>query len=175
VQFFVAGLPRPQGSKRMVHAKGGRTLMLESSKGLGDWRTAVHAEATRARWTGGELRPLIEGPVDLLTVFMIPRPASHLLKSGSLRRGAPEAPTCKPDADKLVRAIGDAITGVLIRDDSQITRLDVTKIYTRGSPGVAVRVSPAIVLVPGRAAEMLAALGYHGRRHDDDVDLAAVM
>jgi Holliday junction resolvase RusA-like endonuclease len=173
MQFFVAGLPRPQGSKHMVRTKGGRTLMLESSKGLGDWRTAVCEEATRARWDGRQLRPVIEGPVDLMAVFLIPRPASHLLKSGGLRKGAPEAPTGKPDADKLVRAIGDAITGVLIRDDSQITRLDVTKIYTRGAPGVAVRVSPAVVLVPGRAAEMLGALGYHGRREDDDVDLVA--
>jgi Holliday junction resolvase RusA-like endonuclease len=49
----------------------------------------------------------------------------------------------RPDADKLVRAVADALTGVLWRDDSQIDRMMVGKFYVRSdeAPGVEIRVT----------------------------------
>ena len=35
----------------------------------------------------------------------------------------------KPDLDKLERAIGDALTGIVFRDDSQIAWWSVWKVY----------------------------------------------
>jgi hypothetical protein len=38
-------------------------------------------------------------------------------------------PTVKPDIDKLVRAINDALTGILFTDDCQVVSISMTKDY----------------------------------------------
>jgi hypothetical protein len=43
----------------------------------------------------------------------------------------------KPDLDKLVRAVGDALTGILYRDDAQIVSLNASKRFAGlGGDGV---------------------------------------
>jgi len=54
--------------------------------------------------------------------------------------------TVRPDLDKLQRAVGDGITGILIADDSMIDRWSVTKGYLppdplRGGPRVEITVA----------------------------------
>ncbi|MBF6063033.1 RusA family crossover junction endodeoxyribonuclease [Nocardia terpenica] len=104
--LWVPGHPAPQGSKR--HIGGGR--MIESSKALKPWRSLV---ALRARAAGFNLAP---GPVAVSTEFVLRRPASAPKTSHvhAIRR---------PDVDKLVRAILDALTGIAYVDDSQVTHL----------------------------------------------------
>ena len=79
-------------------------------------------------WTG----PPLEGPVSLALNFVLLRPAS-------VSRTKRPYPTVKPDASKLLRAVEDALTGVVYRDDSQIVDLTVTKRFGL-APGVEVRV-----------------------------------
>lgn len=60
-------------------------------------------------------------PVEVMLEFMFPRP-----------KGAPKGrlfPSVKPDADKLVRAIFDALTNVLWADDAQVVRITAEKVY----------------------------------------------
>ena len=46
-----------------------------------------------------------------------------------VKASAPPHPTTKPDATKLVRAVEDALTGVIWRDDSQVVRQWASKVY----------------------------------------------
>lgn len=105
-QFFVQGIPAPQGSKTHV----GRGRLIESSRALAPWRRTV-AHAAREHIT----RPL-EGPIELHVDFHMPRP-----KAWGRKRDDPMVQ--RPDLDKLLRAVDDALTGVAFRDDSQVTRL----------------------------------------------------
>jgi len=50
-----------------------------------------------------------------------------LLKSGQPRKGAPAYPPL--DVDKLVRATGDALSGVVFEDDRQVVRIEAAKAY----------------------------------------------
>ena len=127
--IFVPGIPAPQGSKRHV----GRGIMVESSKALKPWRSTVVATVVEAGW-----EPVLHGPVEVILHFTFPRPKGHYgtgRNADRLKPTAPEHHTVKPDADKLARAVLDALvqSGAL-RDDSQVARLRVTKGY--GRPGV---------------------------------------
>lgn len=61
-------------------------------------------------------------PIRLLVVFYLARPKS-LGKKTNVHH------TKKPDLDKLARSVGDALTGVLWNDDSQVVDLQVRKRY----------------------------------------------
>lgn len=146
IEFFVAGEARPQGNKRAGwNNKTGKAFVRETTKGHQQWRDLVaYTAQTHAR-------TLIVGPVRLDLDFRMPRPKS-LPKTRQLPH------TKKPDALKLGRAVEDAITHVLIRDDSQVTELHVTKRYARleEPPGVLVRLTELDVqqqTIPARAGE----------------------
>ena len=107
---FVPGKPAPQGSKRHV----GRGILIESSKELGPWRERV-ALAAHSHAPG-----LSTGPVGLTLKFVMPRPKS------APKLSTPPA-TKRPDLDKLIRAILDALTGVWFADDSTVTAVYASK------------------------------------------------
>lgn len=70
-------------------------------------------------------RTMIEGPVALDVVFYLPRPKSA--------KKSVTAPAKKPDLDKLVRAVGDALTAAGVwRDDSQIVAINARKEFASG-------------------------------------------
>jgi crossover junction endodeoxyribonuclease RusA len=122
ISFTIAGVPAPQGSK--VRTKWG---VREDNPATRPWRTAVAWEATAAM----NGRQPFDMPLELLVDFYFPRPKSHYLKSG-LRSTAPYWCATRPDTDKLLRAIGDAITGIVVRDDAQLVLINARKLY--GTP-----------------------------------------
>lgn len=124
VAFFVPGIPAPQGSKVAGVTKLGRPYLRDVRSGaLHKWRDTVTARAVQAL-AGRE--PLPEG-VEVRLRFDLPRPASVT---------RPE-PWVRPDADKLARAILDALTtSRVFNDDGQVIVLNVTKTYTPDTPGV---------------------------------------
>lgn len=109
--FFVEGIPAPQGSKRHV----GRGRMIESSKKVAPWRKQVANESRK------HFDKPINAPTCISILFVMPRP-----KSWGRKRQDPMVQ--RPDLDKLVRAVCDALTGVAIDDDSQITRIHAMKV-----------------------------------------------
>lgn len=121
VDFFVAGTPKPQGSKRgFVHPATKRVILTEAAgAALKDWRHDVKLTAM-SRMSG---KQMVVAPVAvrLAVLFVLPRPVS-LPKT----KPTPLA-VKKPDTDKLVRAIGDALTGVVYADDSQVVSLYADK------------------------------------------------
>ena len=121
IEFVVPGLAAPQGSKRMVRLRSGRTVLIESSKRLRPWRAVVAYEASRA-FTGAP----VECDVTVSAEFVIERPKSHKTAAGAVKASAPMSPG-KPDIDKLCRALLDGLTGVIYCDDSQVIYLNAMK------------------------------------------------
>ncbi len=134
--FFVPGEPITEGSMRTV-TSGQRTVVThDRGPELAAWRTSVkRAAEAAAREAGWE--PRYDGPVAVTAVFMLCRP-----KSAKKRL----MPHVKPDLDKLIRAVGDALApykqpGVL-RDDSRIVAWRASKDYAISyKPGVFITVS----------------------------------
>jgi len=92
-----------------------------------------------------EMSAPLEGPLLLELTFWIPRPKGHYgsgKNAAVVKAGAPFAPTVKPDLLKLTRAVEDALTGIVYRDDSQITSETLQKAYTTGQARTEVRVVP---------------------------------
>lgn len=128
MNFFVPGVPAPQGSKR--HVGGGR--MVESSRDLPAWREAVTWYALRAADPDEDLH---DCPLRLDVEFRFIMPKSR--KKADRDRGWAYKVT-KPDLDKLVRAIGDALeaSGV-ITSDAQIVVTHTEKLEVIAAPAIA--------------------------------------
>jgi crossover junction endodeoxyribonuclease RusA len=125
----VTGQPAPQGSYRAVGRSGHTRLIPTNERALTAWRLAV-SEAAEEVMNG---EPLLTGPVYVAMRFVVPRPKGHYRQSAKRwwqqLPSAPVRPYKRPDLDKLCRAIGDALTGRVYRDDSQITTLVASKHY----------------------------------------------
>lgn len=147
--FTVYGQARPKGNMRRTPAGG----MYDSDKGVKAWMQSIawsaHAlgDARGTPWHDDRV------PLKLEVVFWIRRPAFHLtggVTGGGLRPSAPGWPTMRPDVDKLVRAVLDALTGVAYSDDSQVVQLVAQKRYC--APGESERTIIAVSpMVPGVA------------------------
>ncbi|WP_396902750.1 RusA family crossover junction endodeoxyribonuclease [Mycolicibacterium sp.] len=111
VTFFAPGKPIPQGSKNLNRHGA---MYDQQGKDLDVWRKTVWAYARQAM----RRNPAAPAGVPMVceVEFVMYRP-----KNLPKRKPTPPA-TKKPDTDKLQRAIGDAMTGVVFADDSQIVR-----------------------------------------------------
>jgi Holliday junction resolvase RusA-like endonuclease len=157
IEFTVPGAPVAAGSKKAfpVHGKDGRLHVAVADdsgpKGV-EWRAAIrHAAASVIRSLPLAVEFLHRAPLRLELAFVVARPLSHVGKRG-VRPSAPTHPTTRPDVLKLARAVEDACTGILWRDDSQIVEELLAKRYAAvGGPiGVHVRVVPLVGAVQGR-------------------------
>jgi Holliday junction resolvase RusA-like endonuclease len=141
--FTVFGFePAPQGSKkyvgsRMSAAGNAVPMIIESSPRLPAWRKAVSDAVIQGMKDSGD-DSKFEGAVKVEAVF-------YLTRRPTVKR---DLPTVPPDVDKLARSLLDGITakdrsGVrgVWGDDSQVVRLEVSKVYATGQAGVAVTIS----------------------------------
>lgn len=129
ISFTVSGQAKPKGSMRAFMPKGARYPILTSSNAsLKDWEQIVRhvAQDYSDAYT--------TGPVRIRLRFNLPRP-----KSLSARVSRPH--TKRPDVDKLARAVLDALTGVLFKDDSQVYCLMATKMYANAGEPPNVRIT----------------------------------
>jgi len=133
--FTVFGYePRPQGSKKYVGSR--RTaagnnipMIVEASPGLPVWRKAVSDAVIQGMQDSGDLSKF-EGALKVEAVF-------YLTRKPTVKRAFPTVP---PDVDKLARSLLDSCKPVW-GDDSQVVRLEVSKKYATGQPGVAVTIT----------------------------------
>lgn len=145
--IVVHGQAAPAGSKTadpvMRELPGGeRVPVIDPATGKPKFRQRHAGESTKpwmntvaqqAAYTWG-CKPLLEGPVWIEVVCFEPRPKSHF-RSGQfahlLKPDAPAYPhiTRTGDSDKLRRAIQDALTGVVYRDDKLVVSGDDWKAY----------------------------------------------
>lgn len=138
--FSVHGKPVPQGS--MVAHVNPKTMRASihyaSGSGLAAWRNLV-TSAARDAW--GEDN-VYGGPMGVTLTFRMKRPLSHYRDlQGTLKpRCVDLRPDVMPDLDKLVRAILDALTGVVWRDDGQVVDIRASKVYS-STPGVDIAIA----------------------------------
>lgn len=132
IRFTINGRPQQRGSKTpwIPRHKDGSMLMkngkpviatMDSNKKSKSWMGQVR-DAAAASFEG----ELLRGPIRMTCWFYFQRPASHFgsgRNSGKLKTSAPEYFTQAPDLDKLIRLIGDSLTGVVLADDKQICAL----------------------------------------------------
>lgn len=140
VSFFVPGTPIPKGSAKAFYNKHmGRAQVLQDNRDKQKpWASLISVTAQEAFdgsiWTG---------PLGLSLVFVMPRLKGHFgtgKRFATLKDSAPLHHVSKPDLDKLIRCVKDALTGIVWEDDSQVCYLsDTSKIYG-DRPGVHVRV-----------------------------------
>ncbi len=142
--FCVWGHPEPAGSKRALPHRGrpGRFVVVDDNPKSKQWKETVRRVAEEVRRLTGY--PLLEGPVAIRVVFRRARPGSHFTSKGNLRPAADLWPVTRPDTTKLLRGVEDAVTGVLWKDDAQIVRQIVEKVWVLdgGEEGVEVTVWP---------------------------------
>lgn len=125
----------PKGSTTRV---GNNTIpagTTESRKRMAQWRQDIR---DMARLTMGD-EPPFAGGIRLMVEFRLPVPMSSMRKYqwGWLPH------TKKPDVDKLFRMLGDAMTGIVWRDDSQVCYSSINKVYAwDGRPGAMVIAEP---------------------------------
>lgn len=133
----VEGLPAPQGSKKaMKHKHADKIIMLESA---GDRLKAWRQNVTLTTRNAANLHCWEVPRAAIVNIhFRLPRPKKHFgtgRNVGVLKDSAPVAHVIKPDADKLTRAVNDALTDAgVIQDDSTIVGLNVWKGYADVHP-----------------------------------------
>ncbi len=131
IKFYAPGKAQPQGSIRAFIPRGWkRPILTSDNPNLKAWRNTVAAIAR----TVAPSTPFT-GAVEMTVCFELPRPKS-------LPKRVVHC-TKKPDVDKCLRGILDALTGIIYADDSQVIYVAARKRYAvpeRG-PGVYVTVS----------------------------------
>lgn len=148
IRFEALGVPQPGGSKSafplrrsdgspVLRPNGSQAVrVVDANPKVKSWRVVVVAAALEIH-----RGPLLEGPLSIRVLFRFPRPKGHFGKRGLLP-SAPPYPAVKPDVLKLTRALEDALTGILWRDDAQVVDEWMAKVY--GEPaGAVVLVAPA--------------------------------
>ena len=126
--MIVAGVPVTQGSMRAINNR----VMHNNGTKIDAWRRSIVDAVHRQH---GEEIELLDGPLWLSAAFRLPRPQKLTKKREA------EGPIGKNSGDlsKFLRCIEDALTGVLITDDSRIVHIkDLTKGWANpgAQPGV---------------------------------------
>ena len=121
--FTVYGVAQSKGSTRAFTLKGMKhPIITDSNRNAKAWQQLVAEAANQALQTD-DARQLLCGPVALTVAFRMPRPKKYQ------KPNRPVFHCTKPDIDKLLRAVLDALTGVVFVDDSQIVTVIATKQY----------------------------------------------
>jgi Holliday junction resolvase RusA-like endonuclease len=117
IEFVVYGDALPKGSAKAFIPKGwSRPVITSTTKGLKEWEAKI-AAAAQIKCDG----ILLTGPVTLEVRFYLARPKSLPKRT--------TAHIKRPDLDKLIRGATDALTGVIWKDDSQVTLVTAGKTY----------------------------------------------
>lgn len=123
IEFFVPGDPVPQARPRVTTRAGfAQTYTPAKSRHYGSYVRMVAATYAPAE--------LLDQALKLTCCFVIQKPASKPRRCLH--------PATKPDLDNLVKAVKDALEGVLYTNDSRIVEIAARKVYGT-PPGVQVQ------------------------------------
>ena len=126
LSFEIPGSPIGQGRPKFSTINGhAKAYDPEKSR---NYKAYVRMLATQAMKENDF--EMITGPcaIKIWAYFDIPKSKSKKFKEAALE--AKERPTKKPDADNIVKAILDALNGLMYKDDSCIVELSCVKYYS---------------------------------------------
>lgn len=115
--------PRQRQAARMVAGKIVQRNYLPQDHPVWAFRSLVQMEARR------HFEAPHDGPVEMSVRFVLPRPQKMIWKTRPMVR-VPHVG--KPDRDNLLKAVQDALEGIVYLNDSQVWCGDVRKIIARG-------------------------------------------
>jgi Holliday junction resolvase RusA-like endonuclease len=153
--FRVYGVAQPKGSTKAftyrLHQKDGQPV--RDRYGDAVYRAAVTSDNPKNRdWqqlvAEAASRTITPGAVSLTIWCYLPRPKKYMRAKYAIG----PAHVTKPDSDKLARSVKDALTGVVWRDDAQVTDLIIHKRYVKmrggrlDAPHIDVSVAPTAPL-----------------------------
>jgi Holliday junction resolvase RusA-like endonuclease len=121
IQIVLAGDPVAKGRPRFSR-KTGHTYTPERTATY-EGKLAYAAQAAMAR------KPLLIKPLNVSIGVFVRIPASWSKKKLAAVRTGSIYPATKPDLDNTVKIVGDALNGVVFKDDSQIVILQAFKRY----------------------------------------------
>lgn len=135
--FTVPGVAQPAGSKRYLgRSNAGKAIIADANPAAAGWKERVALVAAQARDEVGW--SICTGPLDLNVTIYRARPKSHYGKNGQVKATAPPYPTTRPDRGKVLRAIEDALAGIIYADDAQIVGGFVRKRWDMGGAALVV-------------------------------------
>ena len=126
LMFEIPGSPIGQGRPKFSTINGyAKAYDPEKSR---NYKAYVKMLATQAMKENDF--EMITGPcaIQIFAFFDVPKSKSKKFKEAALE--GKERPTKKPDADNIVKAILDALNGLIYKDDSCIVDLHCIKYYS---------------------------------------------
>lgn len=122
--FLYSGKPESQGSIRAFMPKGWkRPILTSTNKNLKKWRSGLGEKAAEAISEVADidfpLHSKIAVKVSVLFAFIPPKS----------NKGKYTYKTTRPDLDKLIRSTLDAMTGIVYEDDSQVVKVEASKVF----------------------------------------------
>lgn len=133
-EYRIYGNPEPQGRPRAAR-RGGRLIFYDPAKSK-KWKKAVKNQVSNFNLL---FFPLIEKKeIEISIYFYLKRPKKNRCDSPHLK---------KPDLSNLVKAVEDALTGLIYKDDSQITHIEARKQYANANnlPGCLIVIKSGII------------------------------
>jgi len=140
LDIFVPGTPVPKGSAKAFVVKGRAIVTQDNGAKQKPWASSISYTAMQFM----KFQKPFTGPMSISLTFFMPRPKGHYgsgKNSATVKESSPRHHVQKPDLDKLIRCVKDALTGVVWNDDSQVCEITETvKQYETVSRGVGVRI-----------------------------------
>lgn len=124
LRIVAHGTPASQGSKQGF-IRGKKVVLVEMDEELPAWRQAIQAAAKLA--AGPNWQP-IDHAVKITGEIRIRKPRTTKFHNH---------PAGPKDADKLMRAIGDALESAgILTNDARICHWDIKKVWATDMPGI---------------------------------------
>ena len=124
VCFDIEGNPIPKGRPRFRRTK--TFITTYTPKKTLDFEDQVRKAAQDAMGK----TDLLETPIAVYLYFRLPIPQSYSKKRSEACLNGSEKHIKRPDLDNLIKSVLDGMNGVVFKDDSQITSLHCTKVYS---------------------------------------------
>lgn len=128
INFTVEGQPQGKGRAR-VTVRNGHARAYTPEK-TASYENYIKLSAVEAKEKQGNIF-FDKVPLKAIIKAFYGIPASWSNKKSRQAELGEIKPTIKPDGDNIAKTVLDALNGILYTDDSQITRLTVSKIYSK--------------------------------------------
>ena len=124
VCFDIEGNPVPKGRPRFRRTK--TFITTYTPKKTLDFEDQVKKASQDSM---GNVEPL-ETPISVYLYFRLPIPQSYSKKAIEACLKGSQRHVKRPDLDNLAKSVLDGMNGIVFKDDSQITSLHCTKVYS---------------------------------------------